>query len=168
VTTAFFVPATPPHNFAAEQAVLGAVLIKPGCFDEVAVRLVADDFYMPAHVEIFDAMLGIAKRKEPIDTITLAAEVRARDELRRLPDGEEYFLQLAASVPTAENVGHYVRLVWEASAIRQAIHFLAEAASRAYGNPPPGQFMREVRDGWAQLIAKLAKAGGKQPLKAVG
>jgi replicative DNA helicase len=128
---------------------------------------VAADFYAPAHQVIFDCFLALEKRKEPIDHITAAAELRARDELRRLPDGDEYFLQLAASVPTAENVGHYVRLVWEASAIRQAIHFLAEAASRAYGNPPPGQFMRETRDGWAGLIAKLAKSG-KQPLKAVG
>ena len=57
----------PPHNLEAEKSVLGGVLIKPAAFDEVATGLQIDDFFLPAHREIFEAMLAIDKRRQPLE-----------------------------------------------------------------------------------------------------
>src|SRR5688500_16060259 len=68
----------PPQNLDAERSTLGGVLVKPSAIDELLTGLVADDFFLPAHREVFDAMLAIDKRRQPIDIISLADELRTR------------------------------------------------------------------------------------------
>src|SRR6185436_8314781 len=104
---------SPPHNLEAEKSVLGSVFIKPAAFDEIATTLQVDDFFLPAHREIFDAMLALDQRRQPIDVIAVADELKTRGMLPRLEGGESYLLTLANAVPTAENSGHYGRLVKE-------------------------------------------------------
>jgi replicative DNA helicase len=123
----------PPHNLEAEKSALGGVLIKPAAFDEMATALAADDFFLPAHREIFEAMLEIEKRRQPIDPIALGDELKVRGALPRLQGGEDYLMTLASSVPTAENIGHYVRIVKEKATLRRLIAACAEIQSRAYG-----------------------------------
>jgi replicative DNA helicase len=123
----------PPHNLEAEKSALGGVLIKPMAFDEMATVLTVDDFFLPAHREIFEAMMAIDKRRQPLDPIALGDELRVRGALPRLEGGESYLMTLAGSVPTAENIGHYVRLVKEKATLRRLISACAEVQSRAYG-----------------------------------
>src|ERR1044071_2977999 len=111
----------PPHNLEAERSVLGGVLIKPSAFDEVATSLQIDDFFLPAHREIFEAMLAIDKRQQPLDVIAVADELRGRGMIARLDGGESYLLTLSNSAPTAENVVHYARLVKEKATLRRLI-----------------------------------------------
>ena len=113
---------------------LGAVLIKPSAFDEVATTLQVDDFFLPAHREIFEAMLAIDKRQQPLDVIAVADELRVRGMIARLDGGEMYLLTLSNGVPTAENIGHYARLVKEKATLRRLIAACAEIQSRAYGD----------------------------------
>src|SRR5262245_31182688 len=101
----------PPHNLDAEKSVLGAIFIKPASFDEVATTLEVDDFFLPGHREIFDAMVALDKRRQPLDVIAVADELKTRGMLARLEGGESYLLALANAVPTAENIFHYARLV---------------------------------------------------------
>jgi replicative DNA helicase len=124
----------PPHNIDAEKSVLGAVFIKPAAFDEVATGLQVDDFFLPAHREIFDAMLAIDKRRQPLDVIAVADELKTRGMLGRLEGGESYLMALANAVPTAENVLHYARLVREKATLRRLIAACAEVQSTAYGD----------------------------------
>src|SRR5262245_55495787 len=99
----------PPHNLEAEKSTLGSVFIKPAAFDEVATNLQVDDFFLPAHREIFEAMLALDKRRQPLDVIAVADELKTRGLLSRLEGGESYLLALANAVPTAENILHYAR-----------------------------------------------------------
>ena len=103
----------PPHNLDAERSALGGVLVKPVMFDELATTLGTDDFFLPAHREIFDAMMEISRRQQPIDVISLGDELKSRGSLARLEGGAAYLIAIANAVPTAENIGHYVRLVKE-------------------------------------------------------
>jgi replicative DNA helicase len=123
----------PPHNLEAERSALGGVLVKPSAFDEMATTLTADDFLLPAHRAIFDAMLELDKRRMPIDVISLGDELKNRGELARLENGQAYLIELANSVPTAENIAHYARLVREKATLRRLIATCAEIQSRAYG-----------------------------------
>ena len=124
---------TPPQNLDAERSALGGVLVKPSAIDELLTGLVADDFFLPAHREIFEAMLAIDRRRQPIDFISLTDELKTRATLSHLEGGESYLVTLANSVPTAENIEHYIRLVKEKSTLRRLISACAEVQSRAYG-----------------------------------
>jgi len=124
---------TPPHNLDAERSALGGVIIKPAAFDEMATVLTTDDFFLPAHREIFDAMVALDQRRAPLDPIALGDELKVRGSLPRLEGGEAYLLQIANAVPTAENIGHYVRIVKEKATLRRLIAACAEVQSRAYG-----------------------------------
>jgi replicative DNA helicase len=125
---------TQPHNLEAEKSVLGAIFIKPAAFDEVATTLQVDDFFLPAHREIFESMLALDKRRQPIDVIAVADELKTKGLLPRLEGGESYLLALANGVPTAENILHYGRLVKEKSTLRRLIAACAEVQSSAYGD----------------------------------
>jgi len=125
---------TPPHNLEAERSVLGSVFIKPAAFDEVATSLATDDFFLPAHREIFDAMVAIDKRRQAIDVIAVADELKVHGMLARLDGGQSYLNDLANGVPTAENALHYARMVREKSTLRRLIAACAEVQSTAYGD----------------------------------
>jgi replicative DNA helicase len=125
---------TPPHNIDAEKSVLGGVLVKPAAFDEVATALQVDDFFLPPHREIFEAMLELDRRRQPLDVIAVADELKTRGMLPRLEGGETYLLTLANAVPSAENIPHYARLVKEKATLRRLIAACAEIESSAYGD----------------------------------
>lgn len=122
----------PPHNVEAERAVLGSVLLKPAIWPTVAALLLTNEFYLPAHREVFEAMGRVSKREMPIDVVSVGDELKARGALPRLEGGEAYLLTLAGSVPTAENFEHYVKLVRNASNLRRVIELCAYTAAKAY------------------------------------
>jgi len=155
----------PPHNLEAERSVLGGVFIKPAAFDEVATTLQVDDFFLPAHREIFEAMLAIDKRRQPLDVIAVADELRTRGMIARLDGGEMYLLTLSNSVPTAENVGHYARLVKEKATLRRLIAACAEIQSRAYGDF--GEFEAFLDEAETQVF-KVAQQNRRESYAAVG
>jgi hypothetical protein len=121
----------PPHNLDAERSALGGVLVKPVMFDELATTLSTDDFFLPAHREIFDAMMEISRRQQPIDVVSLGDEIKSRGSLARLEGGAAYLIEIANAVPTAENIGHYVRLVKEKAIVRRMRSPRAPRSSRA-------------------------------------
>ena len=124
---------SPPQNLDAERSALGGVLVKPSAVDELLTGLTADDFFLPAHREVFEGMMALDKRRQPIDIISLADELKTRGALPRLEGGETYLVTLAQGVPTAENIEHYIRLVKEKATLRRLISACAEIQSRAYG-----------------------------------
>ena len=66
-----FADRLPPHNHEAEQAVLGAILIDPSVLATVSEQLKAEDFYRQGHQRLFQTMIEISGRGEPVDLITL-------------------------------------------------------------------------------------------------
>jgi replicative DNA helicase len=155
----------PPHNLEAEKSVLGAVLIKPAAFDEVATSLQVDDFFFPAHREIFDAMLALDKRRQPLDPMMVIDELKVRGMLPRLEGGEAYLLALANAVPTAENVLHYARLVREKATLRRLIAACAEVQSSAYGDF--GEFEGFLDEAETKIF-KVAQQNRRETYSATG
>src|SRR3954464_10055881 len=155
----------PPQNLEAEKSVLGSVFIKPASFDEVATTLQVDDFFLPAHREIFESMLALDKRRQPIDVIAVADELKTKGMLPRLEGGESYLLALANSVPTAENIFHYARLVREKATLRRLIAACAEVQSSAYGDF--GEF-ESFLDEAETKIFKVAQQNRRETYSATG
>src|SRR5512136_1762217 len=155
----------PPHSLEAERSALGGVLVKPSAFDEMATVITADDFLLPAHREIFEAMLALDKRRQPIDVVALGDELKNRGSLARLENGQAYLIELANSVPTAENIGHYVRLVQEKATLRRLIAACAEIQSRAYGEF--GSYEEFLDDAETQIF-KVAQQNRRESFQPVG
>src|SRR6266496_248660 len=156
---------TPPHNLEAEKSVLGSVFIKPAAFDEVATSIGTDDFFLPAHREIFDAMVAIDRRRQAIDVIAVADELKVHGMLARLDGGQSYLNDLANAVPTAENVLHYARMVREKSTLRRLIATCAEVQSTAYGDF--GEFETFLDDAETKIF-KVAQQNRRETYSSTG
>jgi replicative DNA helicase len=116
---------TPPHDVAAEQCVLGGMLLSKDAISDVIEVIRPTDHYRPAHQIIHEAILDLYGRGEPADAITVANELTRRGELARVGGGP-YLHTLIASVPTAANAGYYARIVRERAILRR----LVEAGTR--------------------------------------
>ncbi|WP_432757873.1 replicative DNA helicase [Saccharopolyspora erythraea] len=115
----------PPQDIAAEQSVLGGMMLSKDAIADVVEVLRPNDFYRPAHQAIYDCVLDLYGRGEPADAITVSAELDRRQELLRV-GGAPYMHTLIATVPTAANAGYYAEIVAEKALLRR----LVEAGTR--------------------------------------
>jgi replicative DNA helicase len=115
----------PPHDVAAEQCVLGGMLLSKDAISDVIEVIRPSDHYRPAHQLVHEAILDLYARGDPADPITVANELNRRGELTRI-GGAPYLHTLIASVPTAANAGYYARIVRERAILRR----LVEAGTR--------------------------------------
>src|SRR5688500_6554780 len=103
----------PPHNLAAEESLLGAMLLqKDAIAAATEVGLSGDDFYKPAHGHIYTAICGLYSRGEPVDPVTVA-EVLRRQELLDAIGGTAILVTLQASTPATTSAGRYAKIVEE-------------------------------------------------------
>lgn len=110
----------PPQNLEAEQSTLGSMMLERSALEKGMEILTAEDFYRPTHQEVFDSLLSLAERNEPVDLITLQEELRRRGKLESC-GGTEYLMALASSVPTAAHVEYYAKIVEQKSILRRLI-----------------------------------------------
>jgi len=116
---------TPPHDLAAEQCVLGGMLMSKDAISDVMEVISPHDHYRPAHQLVHEAILELYGRGEPADPVTISDLLAKRGELARVGGGA-YLHTLLASVPTAANAGYYARIVRERAILRR----LVEAGTR--------------------------------------
>lgn len=125
-----------PHSLDAEYAVLGGVLLDNDSLLQVVEVLAADDFYRQSHKDIWQAMLSLWDRREPIDVVTLSSNLRETEKLEHI-GGIEYLSFLIDYAPTTSNVLYYARTIREMS-VRRKLVFQAgeimEEALSASGN----------------------------------
>lgn len=115
----------PPQDVAAEQSVLGGMLLSKDAIADVLEKLRPHDFYRPNHQSVYEAILDLYGRGEPADAVTVAAELDRRGQLRRV-GGAPYLHTLISTVPTAANAGYYAGIVAEKALLRR----LVEAGTR--------------------------------------
>ncbi len=102
----------PPHSAEAEESVLGAVLLSADAANIALEKLHPEDFYIPAHQSIFEAITSLFDGNQPIDAVTVSEALRRIDALDR-SGGPAYLAQLLDTVPTASNIEHYATIVEE-------------------------------------------------------
>ncbi len=122
---------TLPHNLEAEKSVLGAILINNQAFNQAAEVIDAQDFFRDAHRRIFEKMVGLTDRNEPVDFVTLTDELTRSGELAEV-GGPAYVSGLTDGVPRSANVEYYARIVKEKSTLRRLIQASNEVLVRAY------------------------------------
>lgn len=133
-----------PHSEAAEQSVLGSLILSDEAVARVEEILKPEDFYRDSHREIFDCILTLSRAGQGIDLITLSEELKRRGLLEKV-GGLTYLAEVAGSVPSAANAEDYAQIVRNKSVLRA----LARAANRILG---------QVYSSEADLPAILAEA----------
>jgi replicative DNA helicase len=123
---------TPPQDIAAEQSVLGAMLLSKDAIADVVEVLRPTDFYRPAHESIYDTILDLYARGEPADAVTLCAELTRRGDLVRV-GGAPYVHTLVSGVPTAANAGYYAGIVHEKAVLRRLVEAGTRIVAMGYG-----------------------------------
>ncbi len=121
----------PPQNIEAEQSVLGAMLLDKDAIITAIELLRFGDFYRDGHRKIFQAIVSLSDRGEPVDLVTLPEELRRRNELESV-GGMGYLTVLANTVPTSANVGYYAQIVKEKAVLRSLISTATGIVTRCF------------------------------------
>ena len=121
----------PPHDIEAEQAVIGSMLTDQEAVYAAIEKLKPEDFYREDNKQIYTAILNIYNKAEPIDIITLKAELSSMGKLDAV-GGLEYIVELPEKVPTTANVDRYIKIVEEKSLLRNLIRAANEILSSGY------------------------------------
>jgi replicative DNA helicase len=143
----------PPQNIEAEQSILGGILIENDALNTVVEFLEDGDFYREAHQKIFNCMLALSDRSEPLDLITLTNALKKKRELEEI-GGASYLASLVESVPTAANIAYYAKIVKEKSILRKLISTATEIVTQSYQE---GKDLEDFLDEAEQAIFRISE-----------
>ena len=121
----------PPQAKDLEEAVLGAIMLEKGAFDTIVEILKPECFYVEAHQRIFSAMQGLANKSQPIDILTVAEELRFREELEMI-GGAYYVTKLTNTVVSSANIEAHSRIILQKFIQRELIRISGEIIGDAY------------------------------------
>lgn len=123
----------PPHSAEAERAVLGAMFKQTNALVSVLEKLVEEDFYLPAHREIFATMVELYSKGSPVDEVTVIESLEKRSALG-IAGGVTYITDLQLSVPALSNLPHYLSLMNEKSTMRKLLVACQDTSVEVYEN----------------------------------
>jgi replicative DNA helicase len=153
-------PRTLPHNQEAEAAILGGIILRgeQALFDVLDV-VREEDFYVPGHQAVFRAMRALSEKRDPIDPVTLEAQLRASDELK-LVGGIEALTRLADRYATSRNITHHAEMVRKAATTRNLVIAAREIAEEGMGElESPEEFIDQAEKRILEVNERGRKTG---------
>ncbi|OGC07750.1 replicative DNA helicase [candidate division WOR-1 bacterium RIFOXYA2_FULL_36_21] len=149
----------PPQNLQAEQSVIGSMLIDKNAIVKAVEILQPDSFYRDAHRYIFDAILDLFDKGEPVDLVTVTEALRKNNILDQA-GGTVYVGDLLNSVPTAANVEYYAKIVEEKATLRRLIDAGTKMVGEAFEEPENvDQILDRAENSVFEIALKRAKEG---------
>ncbi len=121
----------PPQNIEAEQSLLGCLMLDKNAIIRVSDVISSGDFYKDIHKEIYQAMVDVFSKMEPIDILSVSAKLREKNKLEQV-GGSAYLTNLINSVPTATHVTNYAKIVREKKVLRDLIEASAQIGLDAF------------------------------------
>lgn len=153
-----------PYNQLAEQTVLGAMMLNKDAVLTAVQLLRAMDFYVPAHSEIFEAILELFNLDQPIDIITLSERLKLRGTLDSI-GGTNYLVEIANMAPTSGNLKHYANILNEKSTLRRLIGACEDISKLCYSGE---EEVRSVLDLAEQRIFEILENRDTQGFTPIG
>jgi len=156
----------PPQNIEAERSVLGALMLDKDAIIKVANLIRIGDFYKDDHNLIYEAMIDLYEKREPIDVLSLSNLLEERGKLDKI-GGSSYLTTLVNSVPTSSNVAHYAKVVQKKSTLRKLIKTASEILELGYKED---QDVEKILDSAEQRLFQVSQKYIKQdfiPIKSV-
>ncbi|MCU0316306.1 MAG: replicative DNA helicase [Fimbriimonadaceae bacterium] len=156
----------PPQSLEAEMSALGAMLLNERAAEDVQSYLTEEDFYVPAHREIFKAIKQLLLSSKAIDLVTLKDELIVRGKLQEV-GGVEYLIQVTESVPSAVNALHYAQIVQDKATLRRLL--VASQEIQAIVNHPDISTDEKVDEAETAIFDVGQKRLGKyfQPVQTI-
>lgn len=121
----------PPHDLDAEQAVLGALMLRPSAIHDIVDLLTADMFYAKKHNIIFKTITDLSNKNEPIDVLSVASKLKERKVINEI-GGNSYLNDLMNNVPSTVNIRHYGDIVYKKFILRSLIDASESVATLAF------------------------------------
>lgn len=152
---------TPPQDLAAEQSVLGAMMMSKDAISDVVEILKGNDFYRPNHETIFDAILQLYAKGEPADPLTVAAQLGREGQLETI-GGVVYLHDLLATVSVAANAAYYAEIVREKGILRRLVNASIRIAQLGYeGHGEVDRIVDEAQQTLLEVTENRASEGFK-------
>jgi replicative DNA helicase len=148
----------PPHSAEAERSLIGALLLDPEAYDQIADQVSQDSFYHKSHQVIFKSIQSLAKRNKPYDALMVKADL---EQQKKLSDagGAEYIIELANDCASSAHLKSYANLIWERAVLRELIKVSADTIETAYH--PGEQDIKDIIDQSEQRISRIVQTGDK-------
>ena len=156
----------PPHDIEAEQAIIGSMLTDKDAVISAIEVLKPDDFYREDNKIIYESILNLYNRSEPIDIITVRSELESMGMIDNV-GGLEYLAELPEKVPTTANAMKYIKIVEEKSSLRKLIKTANEIIELGYN---PTEEVDDIMEGAEKKIFNIMQdkdQKGYSPLKDV-
>jgi replicative DNA helicase len=155
----------PPHHIESEQAVLGALMLRASAIHEIADLLAADMFYFKKHATIFQTMMELSMRGEPIDVLAISARLQEK-KLHENIGGASYLNELMSNVPSTVNIRHYADIVYKKFILRSLIDASEQIATLAYEDND--QDVADILDIAEKNVFKVSSSlSGKTAFKSI-
>lgn len=156
----------PPHNDDAEKSVLGSILLDKDALFEVLEFLKAEDFYSEMHKEIYDTVVSLYRKNEPVDTLTVSEELKQRKTLEMV-GGRAYIAYLSTVVPSTSNAAQYGKIVAEKALLRRLISSASDIMEKAYQEKIEPDEILDYAERSIFEIAQTKQSKDFEPLKDV-
>jgi len=121
----------PPQNLDAEQSLLGGILVDPEALNKIVDIVDVDDFYREDHRTIFQLVIDLYEKNEPIDLLTVSSMARDKGLTEKM-GGVANLSRLVDGMPTSANIAHYARMVKEKALLRNLMHVATDIVERGY------------------------------------
>jgi replicative DNA helicase len=144
----------PPQSLESEQAVIGGLLIDPLAINDIVEILKPKDFYRPSHQLIYDAILELYEKSEPVDIITVSEWLKDKGQLEDV-GGRTYISDLAMSVLATNNLEYYGQIIRDKSLLRSLIHAGSEIVSTAFEETDAAVAIDKAQ----QVVFQIAQSG---------
>ena len=154
----------PPQDLDAEKSIIGAIMIDRDAIISIAQVIKPEHFYKEAHSDIFSAMFTLYENREPIDLITLTAQLKKKGVFDKV-GGAAYLAELASAVPTAANIAQYAQIIRDHFIKRQLISASSKSSQAAFDETAD---VRSILDEAEQAVFALSQEHLRQnfiPLK---
>lgn len=143
----------PPQNIEAEESILGALMIDKDAVFKIVDILKAGDFYKPMHGKIFEIILSLIEKHQPIDILSVTNKLKEENLLQDI-GGQSYLTKLIESVPSSSHINHYAKIVHEKKILRDLINASAEIGEQAFN---PGDDVDHILDSIEQKIFAISQ-----------
>lgn len=155
----------PPQSIEAERSVLGSLMLDTSAIVKVVDFLVPQDFYKGTHQNIYQGMVELFQRREPIDLLSMSTRMKERGNLEEI-GGNAYLTELINSIPTASNLLNYAKIVQRKKILRDLISASHEIGLMGYNEDEDTEMLVDQAEKKIFSIAQKSLSQDFVPVKA--
>ena len=154
----------PPQNIEAEMSALGALLLDSNAIFKVMDYLRPADFYKGGHKTIYETIIDLAEKREPIDSVSVSNRLNEKNQLE-LVGGKGYLTDLVNSIATAANVGHYAEIVHKKGVLRELLEASQQINELGYKEEESVDYLLDEAE---RKIFSISQTSLRQHFQSVG